>query len=77
MAAGTYGMLTDNERGVRSSTGELQREFVNRPVWMVTFSGPAVQIEPSGPVATTVVHHEVTAVIDAATGKYLMGFSYQ
>lgn len=49
---------------------------MDRPVWIVTFSGSDVQIDPAGPAPGSGAHHSVTAVIDAASGTYLMGFSY-
>jgi hypothetical protein len=42
---------------------------------LVTFFGPGVVIYPHGPSPPGAVHHEVSVVIDAATGQYLMGFT--
>jgi hypothetical protein len=48
----------------------------NRPVWVITFYGPGVVLYSSGPIGSPRrVHHEVSVVIDAATGQYLMGYS--
>jgi hypothetical protein len=71
-----YGLFTK----VRPIRPELQ----NRPAWVITFSGPGVVLYPHGgrpyprgprPLRSEDVKHEVSVVIDAATGQYLMGFA--
>jgi hypothetical protein len=55
-----------------------------RPAWVITFSGPGVVLYPHGgrpyppgprPFRSEDVKHEVSVVIDAATGQYLRGFA--
>ena len=67
-----YGLFTRARPG-----RQLHPNVQNRPAWVITFSGPGVVIYPSGPAAPGSVHHEVTVVIDAATGEYLLGYSYR
>lgn len=48
----------------------------SRLIWLVTFFGPAIAIPSQGPCcAPHPVHHALSVVIDAHTGKALMGFS--
>jgi hypothetical protein len=68
--AAQYGLFTRARPG-----RQLRSDVQNRPAWVITFYGPGVVIYPSGPRPPGSVHHEVTVVIDAATGQYLMGFS--
>jgi hypothetical protein len=67
-----YGLFTDKHL------------LENRPAWVITFSGPGVNLFPHGgrpyprgprPLRSEDVKHEVSVVIDAATGQYLMGFA--
>ena len=69
--AAQYGLFT------RARPGRQLWPYVqNRPAWVVTFYGPGVVLYSSGPRGSPRrVHHEVSVVIDAATGQYLMGFS--
>jgi hypothetical protein len=71
-----YGLFTQ----VRPIRPDLQ----NRPAWVITFSGPGVNLYPYGgrpyprgprPLRLEDVKHEVSVVIDAATGQYLTGFA--
>lgn len=72
-----YTLFSDDRFGDRSPSGALNPFLQDRPAWLVTFSGPGVQDLPSGPARPGAVHHEVTVVIDAATGQYLLGYSYR
>jgi hypothetical protein len=71
-----YGLFT------RGGPGRLLWPDVqNLPVWVVTFSGPGVVVYPRGgpprpgPRPPREAKHEMSVVIDAATGHYLMGFA--
>jgi hypothetical protein len=71
-----YGLFTDDHYGQRLASGQIQPYLQNRPAWVITFSGPGVVFYLPGPAGSRpAVHHEVSVVIDAATGQYLMGFS--
>jgi hypothetical protein len=67
-----YGLFTRARPG-----RQLQPNMQNRPAWVITFYGPGVVIYPSGPRPPGAVHHQVSIVIDAATGEYLLGYSYR
>ena len=70
--AAQYGLFT------RARPGRHLWPYVqNRPAWVITFYGPGVVIYPHGPRPPGSVHHEVSVVIDAATGQHLMGYSYR
>jgi len=65
-----YGLFT------KVRPGQVQPYLQNRPAWVITFSGPGVVFNlPGPPGSLPAVHHEVSVMIDAATGQYLMGFS--
>jgi hypothetical protein len=72
-----FGLFTDTRFGRGTSKGRLHLFLKDRPVWVVTFSGPGIEIPPAGPVKGNVMHHEVSVVIDAKTGRYWMGYSYR
>jgi hypothetical protein len=74
-----YGLFT---RG--SPDRPLWPNVQNLPAWIVTFSGPGVVIYGSGgprrpgprqPLRPEDAKHELSVVIDATTGQYLMGFA--
>jgi hypothetical protein len=65
-----YGLFTKVRPGRK-----IRPYLRNRPTWVITFYGPGVVIYPAGPRPPGSVHHEVSIVIDAATGQDLMGFS--
>ena len=66
-----YGLLTRARPG-----RQLWPYLQNRPAWVITFSGPGVVLSSSGPPGSPRrVKHEVSVVIDAATGHYLMGYA--
>jgi hypothetical protein len=67
-----YGLFTRARPG-----RQLRSDVHNRPAWVITFYGPGVVIYPSGPRPPGAVHHQVTVVIDAATGQYLLAYSYR
>ena len=70
-----YGLFTADRYERVLPSGEIQLVLQNRTAWVITFYGPGVVIYPSGPALPGAVHHQVTVVIDAATGQYLRGFS--
>jgi hypothetical protein len=71
-----YGLFTNDHYEHRLPSGQLQLVLENRPAWVVTFSGPGVVLYSSGPRGSPRrVKHEVSVVINAATGQYLMGFA--
>jgi hypothetical protein len=77
-----YALVTDDHYGQKVGPGRKIRAYLqNRPAWVITFYGPGVVLSPHGPPGAAVrlpgsgVHHEVSVVIDAATGHYLMGYS--
>jgi hypothetical protein len=66
-----YALLTRARLG-----RQLWPYLQNRPAWVITFSGPGVVLSSSGPPGSPRrVKHEMSVVIDAATGQYLMGFA--
>jgi hypothetical protein len=71
-----YGLFTRGRPGM-----QILAYSQNRPAWIVTFSGPGVAFYGSGgpprpgPRPPREPKHEVSVVIDAATGHYLMGFA--
>lgn len=72
-----YGTFSDSNYGSRLPSGELHAYYQNRPAWVVTFSGPGVMILPHGPAPKGATHHEVSVVVDASTGQYMLGYSYR
>ena len=77
-----YGLFTADHYGQRLASGQIQSYLQNRPAWVITFSGPGVVFYGSGgpyrpgprpPLSGA--KHEVSIVIDAATGQYLMGWA--
>ena len=71
--AAQYGLFTRARPG-----RQLQPNMQNRPTWVITFYGPGVVVLSSGPPGSPRrVHHQVTLLIDAATGQYLMAYSYR
>jgi hypothetical protein len=71
-----YTLYSDDRYGQKLGPGKVQPYLQNRPAWVITFSGPGVVLYPTGPRPPgSGVHHEVSVVIDAATGQYLMGYS--
>jgi hypothetical protein len=76
-----YGLFTDDHYGQRLASGQIQPYLQNRPAWVITFSGPGVVFYPPGPhrrgprPPLSGAKHEVSVVIDAATGQYLMGYA--
>ncbi len=75
--AAQFTLFSDDRYGQRLASGQVQPYLQDRPAWVVTFSGPGVQLHPHGPRPAGSVHNEVSVVIDAATGQYLMGYSYR
>lgn len=71
-----YGTFSDEKYGRIDASGRVQPEWQNRPVWIVTFAGPGVQL-PSHNPRVKAVHHELSVVLDAATGQYLMAYAYR
>jgi hypothetical protein len=76
-----FGMITDGQLAQRLPSGAVRPLLQNRPVWLVTFSGPGVQIGfpdhlRTGPVQI-VYGHEDNIVIDGATGAYIESFTYR
>ena len=78
-----YGLFTSDHYEQRLPSGQLQLVLENRPAWVITFSGPGVVLYPIGPyrpgprppLSDADAKHEVSVVIDAATGQYLMGWA--
>lgn len=73
-----FGRFSDDQLARKLPSGAMQPYFQDRPVWLVTFSGPGVQMPDSGPKGH--VHgfnHEDNVVIDAVTGAYLLSFTYR
>jgi hypothetical protein len=80
-ATAQYGLFSDDRYGQMLPSGRRQLYLQDRPAWVVTLSG--VQLPSHGPRRAGAVHpagadhNEVNIVIDAATGQYLMGYSYR
>lgn len=72
-----YGLVTNTFTRPLSPEGEAAPLiYDHRPAWVVTFSGPGIVLTSQGPVGSLVsVHNVMSIVIDAATGKYLFGYS--
>jgi hypothetical protein len=78
-----YGLFTNDHYEQRLPSGQLQLVLENRPAWVITFSGPGVVLYPIGPyrpgprppLSDADAKHEVSVVIDAATGQYLMAWA--
>ena len=79
-----YGLFTNDHDEQRLPSGHLQLVLENRPAWVITFSGPGVvhcgsggpyRPGPRPPLRPEDAKHEVSVVIDAATGQYLMGWA--
>jgi hypothetical protein len=74
-----YTLYSDDHYGQKRGPGKVQPYLQNQPAWVITFYGPGVFIYPAGPRGPRPpglgVHHEVSVVIDAATGQYLMAYS--
>ena len=71
-----YSLYSDDHYGHRLASGQIQPLLQNQPAWVITFSGPGVVLYSSGPRGSPRrVKHEVSVVIDAATGQYLMGYA--
>ena len=77
-----YTLYSDDRYGQKLGPGKVQPYLQNRPAWVITFSGPGVVFYGSGgpyrpgprpPLSGA--KHEVSVVIDAATGQYLMGYA--
>lgn len=76
----TYGIFSDSHVGKLASDGQVQPAYTNVPVWLVTFTGPGVDIQPAGPIpagetAQSLAHHEESVVVDASTGGFLITYS--
>jgi len=67
-----YGQYTNDRYGKALAGGEVQPEWVDHPTWLVTFGG--IQVPSMGP--SRAVHGQMTVVIDAVTGHYLMAYSH-
>jgi hypothetical protein len=72
-----FGTFTDDRYGVRGVSGNMQPYLQGRSVWIVTFAGPGLQLPAHGAARAGAVHNEVSEVVDATTGEYLMGYSYR
>jgi hypothetical protein len=79
-----YGLFTNDHYGQRLASGQIQPYLQNRPAWVITFSGPGVVFYGSGgpyrpgprpPLRPEDAKHEVSVVINAATGQYLIGWA--
>jgi hypothetical protein len=70
-------LFTADHYGQVVRPGQIQPYLQNRPAWVITFYGPGAVLDLPGPRGGSrpAAHHEVSVVIDAATGQYLMGFS--
>ncbi len=74
----SFGTFTDRELGKNPTSGQTRPFFERKAVWLVTVSGPGVQILSSGPMGGVhTVNHEENVVIDALTGKFLESFTYR
>lgn len=71
-----YGILSDNQLHSAGGPNPDQLQFVNRPVWLVSYYGSAVNIPlPERATMTEpLVAHEITVVIDAASGQFLESY---
>lgn len=71
-----YGTFSDNQLHSADGPSQGQLEFVNRPVWVVSYYGPAVNIPLPSPAALAQppVAHEITVVVDAASGQFLESY---
>lgn len=86
-----FGLFSDDRYGERGTSGRVQPYLQDVPVWLVNFSGPGVEDRPlgggvaastptiggSGALGTSGAHHEENLVIDAATGQFLLGYTYR
>lgn len=73
-----FGTFSDSQLAKRLPTGVKQPYFQKRLAWLVTFSGPGVQILSSGPMGGThSVNHEENIVIDGLHGLFLESFTYR
>jgi hypothetical protein len=73
-----YGIFSDDELSKRNATGDIQPLYQNRPVWLVTFSGPGVIEAATGRCCGPSHlgnHNEDNVVIDAATGQMLEAYT--
>jgi hypothetical protein len=79
-----YGLFTNDHYRQRLASGQMQPYLQNQPAWVITFSGPGVVFYGSGgpyrpgprpPLSDADAKHEMSVVIDAATGQYLMGWA--
>jgi hypothetical protein len=73
-----YGIFSDDELSKRNAAGVTQPLYQNRPVWLVSFSGPGMAEAPMGRCCGPShlgTHHEDSVVVDAATGKWLESYT--
>jgi len=72
-----YGIFSDSQLHSINGTSPEQLQFVHRPAWLVSYYGPSVNISlPAGRATMTQrpVAHEVTVVVDAASGQFLESY---
>ena len=67
-----YGLFTNDRYGKWLPGGDIQLKWVDHPAWFVTFEG--LQVPSFG--RSKAVHSQMTVVIDAGTGQYLMAYNY-
>jgi hypothetical protein len=70
-----YGLFSDDEYGSNQADGTFKPRYQDIPAWIVTFTGPGLNVYSSGPPSadgSQRVNHEETVVIDGQTGNSLL-----
>jgi hypothetical protein len=69
-----YGLFSDSQLTQTNAAGVKFHPFLRRPAWVVQYLGPGVNIpseRPFGSHFAPLYAHEVTVVVDAATGRFM------
>jgi hypothetical protein len=74
-----YGLFEDEQLHAVDASDHSVLQIGKRPAWVVTYYGPALSIALPGGRATMTeqdqpVAHQMTVVIDAATGQFLESY---
>lgn len=75
--AASFGLFSDDRYGQREPSGGISPYLQSRPAWVVTLWGPGLVDPALGPGPVGRVHHEDNLVIDAATGQFLLCYTYR
>lgn len=73
----SYGIFSDDHYAARVPSGPPRPLYERVPAWIVTFSGSGTVLYSTGPSPPGTANHEVGVVVDAATGRYLLAYSYR